>query len=151
LSRPNTEKPQVAASRLSSFHSQTRTGTVIGRPPRKPILAGSQLRFPLPARIAPPRWGTRGLRCECSLPSARRERFRELVWPADFTWPWKSLRLSWPTPIRASPNLPGEFPDSARVHTHLRQRSCEPFKDIKKAQWSQRSNMDQGGFAGTDY
>src|SRR5208282_3531059 len=77
-------------------HSQTRTGTVIGRPPRKLILARSQLRFPLPARIAPPRWGTRGLRCECSLPSARREPFRELVWPADITWPWKYPRLAEP-------------------------------------------------------
>ena len=55
----------VAASRLSSIRSQTRTRTVIGRPPRKSILRRSQLRIPLPARIAPPRWGTRGHRCDC--------------------------------------------------------------------------------------
>ncbi len=52
----NTEKPQVAASRLSSFHSQTRTATVIGRPSK----TGANSVSSIPARIAPPRWGTRG-------------------------------------------------------------------------------------------
>jgi len=58
LSPQNTEKPQVAASRLPSFQSQTRTGTVCRS--LSAISRKGQLRIPLPVRIAPPRWGTRG-------------------------------------------------------------------------------------------
>jgi len=55
LSPQNTEKPQVAASRLPSFQSQTRTGTVC-----RSLFAISrkgQRRIPPPVRIAPPRVG----------------------------------------------------------------------------------------------
>jgi hypothetical protein len=46
----NTQKPMVAASRLSSFQSQTRTGTVAGRLPDYAGKANSV--SPFPARIA---------------------------------------------------------------------------------------------------
>ena len=49
------KKPIAPASRLPAFHSQTRNGTVIGRFPRPRGKANSV--SPLPARIAPPRWG----------------------------------------------------------------------------------------------
>ena len=39
---------------------------------------------------SPPRWRTRGLRCDLPLPSTRREPFRGHVWPVNCTWPWGS-------------------------------------------------------------
>ena len=58
---------------------------------------------PVPARIAPPRWGTRGRRCECFLPSARRERLRKPVWLANCTKPRSpphSLHPDWGFPTQ---------------------------------------------------
>ena len=98
----------VAVSRLSSFRSQTRTRTVIGRPPKKSDLTRSQLRIPLPARIAPKVGNARA--ADASVPCPRKKRaIQELVWPVDFTRPWKTTRLLQP---------PGGFPtQSAEAHS----------------------------------
>src|SRR5665213_2692741 len=58
--------PIVTASRLPSFQSQTRTGTVAVRFPDNP--RKSRLRFAASGPHSPPRWRTRGRRCDVSLP-----------------------------------------------------------------------------------
>ena len=64
--------PLAAASRLSSFRSQTRTWTVIGRSPREPSRceANSVSRF-RPTALS--RWERAHRRCECS-PALRKKR-----------------------------------------------------------------------------
>ena len=106
--------PIVAASRLPSFHFQTRTRTVAGRFPCVPWKG--QLRFAGPGSHSPPRWRTREHRCDLPLPSARRERFRGPAWPAHYIRPWVSL----PLPVftgRATLTLP---PQDTRTEAFLR-------------------------------
>ena len=94
--RAHARKPWFAASRLPSFQTQTKTGTVAGR---FPALRGqSQLRFTGSGPHSPPRWRTRERRSDVFLPLARKERFLEPVWPANRAWPWGSAlpKPAWP-------------------------------------------------------
>jgi hypothetical protein len=124
--RARARKPNCTASRLPSFQSQTRTGTVAGRFPAP--RGQSQLRFADSGPHSPPRWRTRGHRCDLSLPFARKERFREPVWPANCAWPWDQLRQL--QPDRAFPTPPPSR------HTN-RDVLAEPFNNSKKSGWGQ--------------
>ena len=63
--------PVVAASRLPSFHLQTRAGTVAGR--FRASCEKSQLRFAGSGSHSPPRWRTRELRSDV-VPALRKKR-----------------------------------------------------------------------------
>ena len=129
-SRANTQKAHCScfASAFVPLSDEKRDGDrSFSATPRK-----SQLRFAASGSHSPSKVGERASRrCDCSLPSARREPLRELVWPANFTWPG-----NFPDPYSA----PG-LPYSAHAQTHHRQRSCEPFKDSKKNRVRQRRPM----------
>jgi hypothetical protein len=137
LARPKARtrtEAQVAASRLPSFHFQTRTRTVIGRP-----LLRSQFRFASSGSHSPPRW--RNARApmrsspsrlsfvrlgDMSLPFARGELFR--------TSATQLLRPSGKIQRILLPKSPVTRPSSA--HTE-RRVLAEPSKDNKIQGWGQ--------------
>lgn len=132
----NTQRsPDSAASRLSSFQSQTRTGTVAGRftgfTPQKADSVS-----PFPARIALQGEETRGRRCDVSLPSARR---RPVTGPARPTT-LPGLRTNYP-------NSPGELAGT-RLDDTRQTRSCEPFYNNKILGVGQRIRLWKGWFGG---
>jgi hypothetical protein len=165
----HTEKPQVAASRLPSFQSQTRTGTVCrslaeARPtpypasgPHSPSKVGNArtpMRLPsfhvFRAVFKSCRVSFSRGKCHSALfPSAKMERENFFV-PCPPQEECYSGNLSGrqtspgPENLLVSSKPLGEFPDSAlmsrTVQTHHRRRSCEPFKDIKKSRGRQRVN-----------
>jgi hypothetical protein len=133
----------VAASRLPSTRSQTRTATVAVRPLRR-----GQLRFAVPARIALPggeRASTVAIQSDRSPPP-------ELVHPVGFPWdlsfyPCPRQEESSGPLRRAEPSAPPILTARARlsdpaahhpVETHQKGCSCEPFENNKKAGWGQR-------------
>jgi hypothetical protein len=127
----HTEKPQVAASRLSSFHSQTRTGTVIGRPTNQ-----EPIPFPASGPHSPSKVGnarTADASTASNVPCPPQEESHSGNLSGRLTSPGLGN-------LSVCSNLPGEFPYSTRVDTHVRRCSCEPFKDTKKEPESQRSN-----------
>lgn len=106
-----------------------------GRPPRKPILTQSQLRFASSGPHSPPRRGTRGRRCDMPLhpidenlslgaPAALRKKraMPELV-SASQTSP----SLGYPSLIAGS-----GCPYRIGTRTHVPVRSCEPSYHSKK-------------------
>ena len=123
--------PAVTASRLPSFQSQTRNGTVAGRFPD--LSRKSQLRFAASGPHSPPRWRTRGLRCDLPQPSARRRLLLRHVWPVNFTWSRSSTRTL--LPYRAALTQPSLRHTDGCV-------LAEPSYNIKNRRWGQ---TDFGG------
>jgi hypothetical protein len=122
-----TRKPYFAASRLPSFQSQTRTGTVAGRFPAS--RGQSQLRFASSGPHSPPRWRTRGRRCDLSLPCKKRA--------TSGTCLASQLRLTMgpAPPIQAWPGCPLRFQPLGHTGRGV---LAEPFNNNKKSGWGQR-------------
>jgi len=100
--------PVVAASRLSSFQSQTRTGTVAGRFPAP--CGQSQLRFRVPARIAL-RGGERaGAVAICPCPPQEESRFGDLSGRSTAPGPAASGLIA---PDLGAPGLEDRLPSPA--------------------------------------
>ena len=122
------ESPVVAASRLPSFQSQTKTGTVAGRFSARG--GKSQLRFAGSGPHSPPWWRTRGRRCDLPLPFARKKAFRGPVWPVKPTWPSGFSRASL---------LPGRAAPRPRPSRHtFGGVLAQPFYNSKKTGRGQR-------------
>jgi len=120
--------PGVGASRLSSFQSQTRTGTVAGRftglaPPKADSVS------PLPACIALQGGETRRRRCDVSLPSTRRRHLREPCWlgPLQPGLGINPSQTHWP-----------DYPYAIRAQTHEFRVLAEPFNNNKICTAGQR-------------
>ncbi len=124
---------QVAASRLPSFHFQTRTRTVIGRPYR-----GANSVSLVPARIALQGGETREHRCDRRLtvfpsfglaicPCPSQEESTSGLWPLHFRGP----RDQNPANFRTGEPRYASSPSAFFAHTG-RRVLAEPSKDNKK-------------------
>jgi hypothetical protein len=125
--RTRTEAP-VAASRLPSFHYQTRTGTVIGRP-----YCGANSVSPVPARIALQGGETREHRCDLSPSRLSITRVGNVSLPLTRK-ELKGLRLPhFPQPPGISDRYCCRNPVTCLVLKHTeRHVLAEPSKDNKK-------------------
>ena len=140
LIRTSTERPYVTASRLPSFQSQTRTGTVAVRfpalSPKKPTpFRGS-------GPHSPPRWRTRGRRCDMSLHPNDED-----LSPGARCPPQDESDSGTSQADTISPDLgdqPSPMPPARVAHSHppLRHTSgcvlAEPFYNNKKCGLGQR-------------
>lgn len=135
-SRRGAEKPIVTASRLPSYQSQTKTGTVVERFPR--MRGSSQLRFASSGPHSPPRRRTRGRRCLCLPAPARWSYF------GSFTGRLYSPALR-PIPHPIHLAGPPNRPHSSR-HTN-RGVLAQPFYNTKKSRRGQQICSKQSFFS----
>lgn len=118
----HTEAPMVAASRLSSFQSQTRSRTVIARPSGNLTRLRSQLRFPLPARIALQGGERAGTDANVPCPPQEESDSGNLSGRPNSPGPGNH-------PSKLS--IPG-LPTPLLAFAHDKRRSCEPLEDSRK-------------------
>jgi hypothetical protein len=126
--RARARKPCCAASRLPSFQSQTRTGTVAGRFPAP--CGQSQLRFAGSGPHSPPRWRTRGRRSDLSLPLQEKSDSGDLSGQVIASGLGNQHR-------QLQPDRPAPTPPPSR-HTD-KGVLAQPFNNSKKSGWGQMS------------